>query len=280
MVRIVRISVVTRDRPLVLDAVRKGPAARTCGRARARSLERGELAIETAQKAAVTPGPARAFTRDQVAFLSVRRPPQYSVKRAPSETGPLPGARQLSCCLMRKKDLMFLRPAEPSDAIGVARVHVSSWQRAYRNLLSDDYLDQLRPEDRAPRYTFGSLDPRQPSTIVATEHAAICGFATTAPARDPDALDHGELCALYVDPNWWGHGVGAALVSAARARLLSLGFRHAILWVMVGNSRVERFYKIDRWVADGLRRTDSVWGVKVDEVRYRRALEGAVTSDA
>lgn len=169
---------------------------------------------------------------------------------------------------------MLLRPAEPDDAIGVARVHVRSWQAAYRNLLPDDYLNRLRPEERAQRYTFGSPDPREPATIVAAQEGAIYGFAATAPARESDALDGGELCALYVDPDWWGCGVGAALVSDARARLFGLGFRFAILWVLVGNVRAERFYRIDRWESDGLRRTESVWGVTVDEVRYRRALEG------
>jgi GNAT superfamily N-acetyltransferase len=167
---------------------------------------------------------------------------------------------------------MLLRAAEPEDALAVARVHVRSWQVGYRRLIADDYLDQLRPEDRAVRYTFGCTDPRQPATIVAVEGQAICGFATTAPARDPDAANCGELCALYVDPDWWGRGVGAALVTCARARLVDLGFRHAIAWVLAGNARAEHFYRIDRWIPDGTRRTPLVWGVTVDEMRYRRAL--------
>jgi GNAT superfamily N-acetyltransferase len=84
---------------------------------------------------------------------------------------------------------------------------------------------------------------------------------------------HGELCALYVDPDRWGRGIGVALASAARARLFDLGFRNAILWVLVGNVRAERFYRIDGWAPDGLRRTDLVWGVRVDEIRYQRTLE-------
>ena len=44
---------------------------------------------------------------------------------------------------------MLLRPAEPQDAMGVARVHVRSWQAGYRGLLPDAYLDGLRAEDRA-----------------------------------------------------------------------------------------------------------------------------------
>ena len=155
----------------------------------------------------------------------------------------------------------------------MAGVHVRSWQAAYRTLLPDDYLDQLRPEDRAKTYDFASLDPVKPRTIVAADEGLIYGFATTAPSREPDLTDHGELYALYVDPEQWGRGIGTALVSAARARLVSLGFRNAVLWVLAGNVRAERFYQIDRWAPDGLSRTDSVWGITVDEVRYQRRLE-------
>lgn len=157
--------------------------------------------------------------------------------------------------------------------MAVARVHVRSWQAAYRNLLPDDYLDQLRPEDRAQKYDFGGFDPRKPQTIVAVEEGSICGFATTAPSRDADLPDHGELYALYVDPEMWGRGFGIALMSAARAQLLRAGFKDAVLWVLSGNVRAERFYQINGWVADGLCRTDVVWGVTVDEARYLRELD-------
>ena len=167
---------------------------------------------------------------------------------------------------------MLLRPAEPDDAIAVARVHVRSWQAAYRTLLPDDYLDQLRLEDRAQKYNFSSLDPLLPQTIVAVEAGVIHGFATTAPAREPDMPGCGELCALYIDPDQWSRGIGVALVAAARSSLFDLGFRHAVLWVLVGNVRAERFYRIDRWAPDGRRRTESVWGVTVDEIRYQRTL--------
>jgi GNAT superfamily N-acetyltransferase len=167
---------------------------------------------------------------------------------------------------------MLLRPAEPDDAIAVARVHVRSWQAAYRTLLPDDYLDQLRPEDRAEKYDFASLDPLGPRTIVAAEEGLICGFATTAASRDPDLPRHGELWALYVDPEHWGRGIGIALMSAARGNLFGLGFRNAVLWVLAGNVRAERFYRIDQWVPDGRGRTESVWGIEVHELRYQRGL--------
>jgi GNAT superfamily N-acetyltransferase len=92
------------------------------------------------------------------------------------------------------------------------------------------------------------------------------------PSRDADLPEHGELCAIYVDPDRWGQGIGMALIAAARANLLALGYRKALLWVLAGNARAERFYRIDQWAADGRCRTDSVWGVTVNEVRYQRGL--------
>jgi GNAT superfamily N-acetyltransferase len=170
---------------------------------------------------------------------------------------------------------MLLRPAEPVDAMAVARVHVRSWQAGYRGLLPDAYLNGLRPEERAERYDFATDDTREPATMVAMDGGRICGFATTSPARDSDVPEHGELCALYVDPEWWGRGIGAALISAARDRLLDQGFRNAVLWLLDGNARAERFYRIDGWAPDGTSRTDTVWGVTVHEGRWRRALDDA-----
>lgn len=164
-----------------------------------------------------------------------------------------------------------LRPAEPAEAFAVARVHVRSWQAAYRNLLPGDYLDQLRPEDRARHYDFAATDIQKPYTILAAEGDSICGFATTCPARDP--AKYGELCALYVDPAYWSRGIGVALVSAARDRLFELGFRNALLWILAGNARADRFYRADRWMPDGMRRTDTLWGITVEELRYIRSLD-------
>ena len=154
----------------------------------------------------------------------------------------------------------------------VARVHVRSWQAAYRGLLPAEYLDALKPEDRAALYTFESTDMAKPFTIVAEDDGFITGFATTAPARDADFEGWGELYALYVDPDFWGRGFGAELMKAARARLVEVGFQQAVLWMMKGNQRAERFYSLDGWEADGLMRSEIIWGVAVNELRYRRWL--------
>jgi ribosomal protein S18 acetylase RimI-like enzyme len=165
-----------------------------------------------------------------------------------------------------------VRAATTYDRAAVAAVHVRSWQVAYRGLLPDEYLDDLRPQDRAARYTFGTDDPSRQSTIVAVENGVISGFATMGSSRDPDMPDAGEVYAIYVDPDSWGLGVGRLLMAAARSHLERMGFSRAFLWVFDGNDRAQGFYETDGWLPDGSRREEERWGVMSTEVRYRRPL--------
>jgi GNAT superfamily N-acetyltransferase len=156
---------------------------------------------------------------------------------------------------------MELRPAIPADALAVARIHVRAWQAGYRGLLPAAYLDGLRAEDRAARYTFDRLDG--PRTTVAVIDGAIAGFAT---------VSGDELSALHVDPDAWRRGIGSALIARARADLAAAGAVEAHLWLLVGNTRAQQFYERDGWTSDGTRRSDIVWGAQVDELQFRRRL--------
>lgn len=167
---------------------------------------------------------------------------------------------------------MLLRPAEPSDALAVARVHVESWQAAYRGLIPDTYLASLRAEERAAHYDFATTDPAKPRTLVVLEDDSIQGFASTMPSRDSLLPSHGELAALYVHPNYWNRGLGLALIHAARAHLSAQGHTHALLWLLKGNQRGSSFYERDGWAHDQTIRRETIHRVTVDELRYQRPL--------
>jgi GNAT superfamily N-acetyltransferase len=149
---------------------------------------------------------------------------------------------------------------------------VRSWQSAYKGLLPAEYLDSLRADERASRYDFASADPLAPHTIVADDGRAILGFATVGISPDATLRDVGELMALYVDPDAWGTGVGRALIARVRDELCRRAFKTAVLWVLDGNTRAERFYERDGWTRGDDRRRQRVWGIHVDEVAYRRRL--------
>jgi GNAT superfamily N-acetyltransferase len=165
---------------------------------------------------------------------------------------------------------MLLRPAVPGEALAISRVHVRSWQAAYRGLLPDEYLDGLRAEERAEKYDFTNPDKSAPQTIVAEVDGLIVGFATTSRSQDASLADFGELCALYVDPVSWGRGYGLALAAEAQSRLVTLGFEDALLWILKGNVRADRFYRNDGWQPDGAEKSEMMWGTQVVELRDLR----------
>ncbi|GAB2459619.1 hypothetical protein GCM10027265_06000 [Jatrophihabitans fulvus] len=101
----------------------------------------------------------------------------------------------------------------------------------------------------------------------------MLGFAAFGANRDDDAdPGTGELHAIYVDPAAWSTGVGRALMAAAVGGLRAHGDRAAILWVLVGNERAERFYSRAGWQPDGAAKQDTLAGTAVTERRYRRTL--------
>ncbi len=78
---------------------------------------------------------------------------------------------------------MLLRPAQPSDALAIARVHVRAWQHGYAGILPASYLNQLRPEDRAEKYDLSHADPSHPYTIVATDADIVSPTETSSRAN-------------------------------------------------------------------------------------------------
>ncbi len=163
---------------------------------------------------------------------------------------------------------MIIRPAVPGDELAVARVHVRAWQHGYRGLVPDAYLDSLRPDDRAARYTFGAGGA--PFTSVAIDDdAVIVGFVT---------IKDDELAALHVDPSAWRRGIGSALLAHARTALTSSGVSRAWLHVLSGNTRARAFYENDAWHLVGEPTRDVVWGIEIEELRYERSLAPAARS--
>lgn len=154
----------------------------------------------------------------------------------------------------------MIRLAVPGDELAVARIHVRAWQHGYRGLIPDAYLDSLRVEDRAARYTFGVAGA--PITSVAID-SSIVGFVT---------IKDDELAALHVDPDAWGRGIGSALLASAQADLALSGVTRAWLHVLSGNMRARAFYERHGWCVSGEPKLEVVWGARVEELRYERTL--------
>lgn len=169
-----------------------------------------------------------------------------------------------------------IRRADIHDAQEIARVHVQSWQSAYRGLLPQDYLDNLDPARRLPAWRRSLLHSGWPRSgaIVAEHDEHLVGFAHFCPTRDEDRdpVTVGELASIYVLPTVWERGIGRQLMTAVLTALHDAAYTTATLWVLTTNARATRFYVSNNWRPDGTTKPLEIAGITATEARYRRAL--------
>lgn len=176
---------------------------------------------------------------------------------------------------MRHPENLSIRAAGLRDADAIGVVHVRAWQRAYRGVMPDEYLDGLSADERSKMWTDRLSRSELPPLLVADLGGDVIGFAVFGGERPgADARGAGELFAINLDPAHWGKGIGKALLREATARLSGLGFEEAILWVVPENVRARSLYEAEGWTEDGGLARDEVLGVTVNEIRYRRRLPG------
>jgi GNAT superfamily N-acetyltransferase len=168
-----------------------------------------------------------------------------------------------------------VRPAGEDDFWPIAVIHVRSWQLAYAGIVPQAVLDGLDPAARHRRLVDRAADPANDGEwLVATREGTVTGFAAIGPWRDssdvPAGDGAGEIRAIYVDPRLWRHGIGAALMDRAVARLDQLGHAAQRLWVLEANARGREFYESAGWYFDGARQDYLTGGAALPEVRYAR----------
>jgi ribosomal protein S18 acetylase RimI-like enzyme len=167
-----------------------------------------------------------------------------------------------------------IRRAQEVDARGIAEVRVRTWQRAYRGILPTDFLNDLSIETTESRWRDALREAASKRRMQVAESAAqVVGFVSSGAPRDENAPPlTGEVYAIYVLPDCWGHGVGRALLAAAEKDLIDLGYAEAMLWVLADNQRARAFYERAGWHADGGTKQDTFGGREVTEVRYGISL--------
>ncbi|HET7045089.1 MAG TPA: GNAT family N-acetyltransferase [Gaiellaceae bacterium] len=164
---------------------------------------------------------------------------------------------------------MEVRRAIVEDADGIARVHSRGWEVGYAHVFPAGPLRQGISDPRRWRERLAQPTPGH-VVFVADDAGTVLGFANVGAERGTGAC--GELYGLYVDPDRWGEGIGAALLAAGEAELAAAGREDAVLWVLEDNPRARRFYERGGWSADGASKQDRFLETDVVELRYRKRL--------
>ncbi|MDP1711717.1 MAG: GNAT family N-acetyltransferase [Candidatus Nanopelagicaceae bacterium] len=171
-------------------------------------------------------------------------------------------------------DDLQIRTAHVSDAEGIAKVHVYTWQSAYLGLIPDSFLQGLNVEKGTVNWIKNIENPLPRSkTLVAEIDGGIVGFIGIGVDREEDLPHQGEVYAIYVLPGIQGRGIGAALMREGLTALKTEGLTCAVLWVLDGNLRTRAWYESHGWRSTGRRKLDQRENFALEEIQYRIEFE-------
>lgn len=136
-----------------------------------------------------------------------------------------------------------IRRATAADPAAIAKVHVASWQQAYRDILPEAYLASLSIEQRLAQW-HKTIEAQINPVFVAEVDGEVVGFSCVGPCRDADAgpQDY-EILAIYLDNRYWSKDLGRQLWLAARDVAVVQGAQRMSLWVFSKNLRAIKFYQ-------------------------------------
>jgi len=147
-----------------------------------------------------------------------------------------------------------VRDATPDDTDAIVAVTAAGWRTAYRGIVALDRLAELPVSRWRHEVHVGLRRPVEDAfSYVAEIDGGFAGYCfVAAPSREPElGPDVAELVAIYVEPDRWRHGVGAALMRAAMDRLSKLPYDEVFLWTFKENAPAISFYERHGWRADG-----------------------------
>lgn len=136
----------------------------------------------------------------------------------------------------------LIRKAVPTDAAGIANVHINSWKTTYKDIVSDEYLDSLTVEDRTVRWD-GILSGSHQTYVCQLEDGGIAGFVSIGKEREKKY--EGELYAIYLLKEYQRNGIGSDLFTFAMDALKSQGFSNMLVWVLKENASKHFYYSFN-----------------------------------
>ena len=165
-----------------------------------------------------------------------------------------------------------IREATPTDAPGIARVHVDAWRSSYAGVVPEEILSGLSYSERETLWDdiLTSPDTDRRCFVAETrdaQDAKIVGFASAGQESDDHEGYEGEIYAIYLLEDFQRIGLGRRLFQSAAKRLLDDGIKSMLLWVFEENHRARRFYESlgGELVA---RKDVTIGGAEVVEIAY------------
>ena len=166
-----------------------------------------------------------------------------------------------------------VRLATTDDIAAIARVHVESWQSAYRELLPAAYLSGLALSEREEQWRQ-VLAGRNTTVLVAVDQHDVVGFVAFGPVQTQAvSAEYYKLFALYLLEHYWSTGVGRQLLQAGLQQMREQGAQVIRLAVLSANERARKAYEAVQFTpVVASEETVELGGIRLQEMQYQWTL--------
>ena len=139
---------------------------------------------------------------------------------------------------------MLYRKANDEDILKIANLHTQSWKEHYKEILSEEYLEEKVLDDRIAVWDSRLNNPEKDQLVllVETQNKDLCGFSC---AYGNHHRKYGTIIEnIHVDLEFQGLGLGTKLL-VATAKWAAKNFAEDGLYleVLEDNKKAQEFYK-------------------------------------
>lgn len=162
---------------------------------------------------------------------------------------------------------MNIRKGTLDDVKDISRIHALSWKSAYKGIVPQAYLDELKEDFWVTAFTTWIKNNVLTVQII-TDKGSSVGCVAYGRSRDKTLPNWGEIVSIYLLPEYFGKGYGNKLLESALLDLKESGYRNIYLWVLKDNHRARRFYENNGLQCSKDECICEIMGKKLTDLRY------------
>ncbi len=118
----------------------------------------------------------------------------------------------------------------------IARVYIESWHDTYAAILPMRLLCAMTARGQAARWRSAIRARGEVVFVAEDEKRGILGMLSCGQSRDAALGFDGEVYTLYVDPAFYGFGIGRALMLGAFTWMTDRGYGSCVIWAHAKNN--------------------------------------------
>ena len=138
------------------------------------------------------------------------------------------------------KSKILIRKAKIDDIKAISTIKVKGWQTAYRNIIDDEYLDNMNIESIIEK---NKTNFTKRKFIVAESNNEVIGFCSYDYKNETAENADCELKGIYVKPEMRRNGIGKQLIQYVIDDFRKAGKKKMILWCLKENYPSRTFYE-------------------------------------